>query len=44
VDRFFVTLAALKELADEGKVKPSVLSEAIAKYEIDADAPMPTTV
>jgi pyruvate dehydrogenase E1 component len=44
VDRHYVTLAALKELADAGTVKRSVVSEAIAKYEIDADAPLPTTV
>jgi pyruvate dehydrogenase E1 component len=44
VDRHYVTVAALKELADAGAVKPSVVTDAIAKYEIDADAPLPTTV
>jgi pyruvate dehydrogenase E1 component len=44
VDRYYVTVAALKELADAGDVKREVVSEAIAKYEIDADAPLPTTV
>ena len=44
VDRYYVTVAALKELADAGKVKPAVVSEAIVKYGIDADAPIPTAV
>jgi pyruvate dehydrogenase E1 component len=44
VDRHYVTVAALTELADAGTVKRSVVSEAIAKYEIDADAPLPATV
>jgi pyruvate dehydrogenase E1 component len=44
VDRYYVTVAALSELAAAGKVKPSVVADAIAKYGIDADAPMPTTV
>jgi pyruvate dehydrogenase E1 component len=44
VDRRYVALAALKALADEGKVKPSRVKEAIERYAIDAEAPMPTTV
>jgi pyruvate dehydrogenase E1 component len=44
VDRYYVTVAALSELAAAGKLKPSVVADAIAKYEIDVDAPMPTTV
>jgi pyruvate dehydrogenase E1 component len=39
-----VTVAALKELADAGTIKASVVADAIAKYELDADAPMPTSV
>jgi pyruvate dehydrogenase E1 component len=38
VDRRYVTVAALAE------VDPKLAAEAIAKYEIDADAPMPSTV
>jgi len=38
VDRRYVTVAALREL------DPARAQEAIQKYEIDADAPMPTTV
>ncbi len=44
VDRHFVAVAALRELAQEGTIKPSVVADAIAKFEIDPDAPMPTTV
>jgi pyruvate dehydrogenase E1 component len=44
VDRRYVAMAALKALADEGTVKPARVQEAIKRYEIDADAPMPTTV
>jgi pyruvate dehydrogenase complex dehydrogenase (E1) component len=39
-----VTVAALKELADEGAIDPERVKEAIDRYEIDAEAPMPTTV
>jgi pyruvate dehydrogenase E1 component len=44
VDRHYVTVAALRELAEQGAVKPALVAEAIAKYEIDAEAPLPTTV
>ncbi|MBP0599215.1 pyruvate dehydrogenase (acetyl-transferring), homodimeric type [Herbaspirillum sp. LeCh32-8] len=43
VNRYFVTVAALKSLADEGKIKPSVVAEAIAKYGIDPNKPNPVT-
>jgi pyruvate dehydrogenase complex dehydrogenase (E1) component len=33
----------LKELADDGQVEPGRVQEAIERYEIDAEAPMPTT-
>jgi pyruvate dehydrogenase E1 component len=44
VDRHYVALAALKELADAGEIKASVVKDAIKQFEIDPDAPMPTTV
>jgi pyruvate dehydrogenase E1 component len=44
VNRYWVTLAALKALADEGTVKPAVVAEAIGKYGIDPAKPNPTTV
>jgi pyruvate dehydrogenase E1 component len=44
VDRHYVAVAALKELADLGQLDAARVQEAIGRYEIDADAPMPTTV
>nr|WP_198979882.1 pyruvate dehydrogenase (acetyl-transferring), homodimeric type [Herbaspirillum sp. ASV7] len=44
VNRYFVTVAALKSLADEGKIKPEVVAQAIAKYGIDPNKPNPVTV
>jgi pyruvate dehydrogenase E1 component len=44
VDRHYVTVAALRELADEGVVDAERVQDAIDRYEIDPDAPMPTTV
>jgi pyruvate dehydrogenase E1 component len=44
IDRHYVAVAALKELADQGKVKPTLVKAAIDRYELDPDAPMPTTI
>jgi pyruvate dehydrogenase E1 component len=44
VDRHYVAVAALKELADAGEIDRAVVQSAIEKYEIDPEAPMPTTV
>jgi len=44
VNRHFVAVAALKSLADEGKIKPEVVAQAIAKYGIDPNKPNPVTV
>ncbi len=44
VNRQYVVVAALKELADDGQVEPGRVQEAIERYEIDTEAPMPTTV
>ncbi len=41
VDRHFVAVAALKALADEGTIKPSVVAEAITRYGIDPEKPNP---
>jgi pyruvate dehydrogenase E1 component len=43
VDRYYVTVAALKALADEGTVKAEVVAKAIAKYGLDGDRPDPWT-
>jgi pyruvate dehydrogenase E1 component len=44
VDRHWVTVAALKALADEGTVKPSVVADAIKKYGLDPEKPNPAKV
>ena len=44
VNRYFVAVAALKALADEGKVDASVVAKAVAKYGIDPNKPNPATV
>jgi pyruvate dehydrogenase E1 component len=44
VDRRWVTIAALKALAEDGVLKPPVVAEAIAKYGIDPAKPAPWTV
>jgi pyruvate dehydrogenase E1 component len=44
VNRYWVTVAALKALADDGVVKPATVAEAIKKYGIDPAKPNPVTV
>jgi pyruvate dehydrogenase E1 component len=44
VDRYYVTIAALKALADEGTLPASEVSKAINLYKINPDKPNPTTV
>jgi pyruvate dehydrogenase E1 component len=44
VDRRYVTVAALKALADEGTIKSDVVVKAIADLGIDPEKPNPTTV
>ncbi len=44
MDRRYLAVAALRELADLGEVKPGQVKKAIERYEIDAEAPMPTTI
>ncbi|WP_424398992.1 pyruvate dehydrogenase (acetyl-transferring), homodimeric type [Motiliproteus coralliicola] len=44
VNRYYVVVAALKALADEGTIKASVVSEAIKKFNINPEKPNPTTV
>jgi pyruvate dehydrogenase E1 component len=44
VDRHWVTVAALKSLAEEGAVEPKVVAEAITRYGLDPDKPNPMTV
>ena len=44
VNRFYVALAALKALAEDGGLAPTKVAEAIKKYGIDAEKPAPWTV
>ena len=44
VNRYYVAVAALKALADEGKIPAKKVSEAIKKYNIDPEKSEPTTV
>ena len=44
VDRHYVVVAALKELADLGEIEPARVQEAIERYGINSEAPMPTSV
>ena len=43
VNRYYITVAALKSLAEEGKIPASTVAEAIAKYGIDPNKPNPVT-
>ena len=44
VNRYYITVAALKSLAEEGKIDASVVAQAVAKYGIDPSKPYPPTV
>ena len=44
VDRRYIVVTALKALADDGKLEQKVVSDAIAKYDIEPDKPDPVTL
>ena len=44
VNRYFVTIATLKSLAEEGAIEASVVAEAIAKYNISPEKINPVTL
>jgi pyruvate dehydrogenase E1 component len=44
VDRHFVAVAALKALADEGRIEPAQVGAALKKYGIDPAKPNPVTI
>src|SRR5579875_981764 len=44
VDRHHIALAALKALADDGEVDAALAAQAIERYQIDTEAPIPTSV
>jgi pyruvate dehydrogenase E1 component len=43
VNRHYITVAALKSLAEEGKIPAQTVADAIAKYGIDPNKPNPVT-
>jgi pyruvate dehydrogenase E1 component len=44
IDRYYVTIAALKALADEGALPAKTVADAMKKYSIDPAKPAPWTV
>jgi pyruvate dehydrogenase E1 component len=44
VNRYYVAVAALKALADEGQIDAKVVGKAIKQYNIDPEKPNPVTV
>jgi pyruvate dehydrogenase E1 component len=44
VNRYYVAVAALKALADDGEIKPEKVEEAIKKYGLDTERPDPWKV
>ena len=44
VDRYYVTIAALKALSEEGKIPAEKVAKAIGRFGIDPDKPNPLTV
>jgi pyruvate dehydrogenase E1 component len=44
VDRYWVTLSALKALADDGQLEFKKVAEAITKYGLDVSKPNPMTI
>ena len=44
VDRYWVTVAALNALAEEGTIERKVVAEALKKYNLDPSKPNPMTV
>ncbi|HEX7645936.1 MAG TPA: pyruvate dehydrogenase (acetyl-transferring), homodimeric type [Noviherbaspirillum sp.] len=44
VNRYFVTVAALKALAEDGEIDAKVVADAIKKYGIDPNKPNPATL
>ncbi len=44
VNRFYIVVAALKALSDDGDIETKVVQQAIKKYGIDPEKPNPLTV
>ncbi|MCU7932121.1 MAG: pyruvate dehydrogenase (acetyl-transferring), homodimeric type [Candidatus Thiodiazotropha sp. (ex Codakia rugifera)] len=44
VNRYYIVIAALKALVDQGEIKSDLVSQAIKKFKIDPEKPNPCTV
>jgi pyruvate dehydrogenase E1 component len=44
IDRYYISIAALKALSDEEQIPASKIEAAIKKYNIDPEKPSPTKV
>ena len=44
INRYYIAVAALKALADDGEIDGKLVQKAIDKYEIDTTKPNPLTV
>ena len=44
IDRYYITLTALRALANEGFIKMTKIEQAMKKYNIDPEKPNPTTI
>jgi len=44
VNRYYITVAALKALSDDGEVTSDIVKQAIAKYGLDTERPDPWTI
>jgi pyruvate dehydrogenase E1 component len=44
VNRYYIVVAALKALSDDGEIDSKVVQQAIGKYGIDPEKPNPVTV
>jgi len=44
VNKYYVVVAALKALSDDGKLPAAKVAEAVKKYSLDSNKPNPTTV
>ncbi len=44
VNRYYVVIAALKALADDGEIDSKIVQQAIKKYDVDPEKPNPMTV
>ena len=44
VNRYYVVVAALKALSDDGEIDSKIVQQAIVKYDIDPEKPNPVTV